>query len=123
MNRVSDQRNHHHVAIRGNARPSSSLAESEWDTLAGKLSLSLRQRQILQCVFDGQDQASIASELGIKRDTVHAHLARIYDKLNVHSRCELVVRAFLAYIDETRGKQMIAINSDVQEGMPVRRLA
>ena len=78
-------------------RPSSHLNNEEWRSIADSLGLSVRQLQIVRYVFDGLDEPSIANTLGISSHTVHAHLNRLYTKIRVTSRCELIVRVFLAY--------------------------
>jgi AraC-like DNA-binding protein len=39
----------------------------------------------------------IARELGISAHTVHTHFERVYRKLGVRSRCQLIVSLFRAY--------------------------
>ena len=62
-----------------------------WSCIARRLSLSERELQIVQGVFDDAHQDAIAKELGISSHTVHTHLERLYHKLHVTSRVELVV--------------------------------
>jgi DNA-binding NarL/FixJ family response regulator len=66
--------------------------------IADTLDLSDRQLEIGRCVFDGLDEGSISRELDISHHTVHTYLDRLYRKVGVKSRCELVVRVFLAYL-------------------------
>lgn len=75
-------------------RGRSVLTDQEWHTLATRLTLSPRELQILQRVFDDEKELAIAESLGISRHTVHTHLARLYRKLGVGSRCEALVRIF-----------------------------
>lgn len=64
----------------------------QWEHLRRKLDLSGRQLEIVQCVFDDWVSGRIALELGISDHTVHTHVERLYRKLGVNSRCELIVR-------------------------------
>ena len=64
----------------------------DWFTIANRLSLSERELQIVQAIFDDQHENQIAQELAISSHTVHTHLERLYHKLDVSSRVELVVR-------------------------------
>ncbi len=63
-----------------------------WCCIADSLSLSTRELQITQGVFDDMPEKAIARELGISPHTVHTHLDRLYHKLQVSSRVALVVR-------------------------------
>lgn len=63
-----------------------------WSCIANRLALSERELQIVQGVFDDAHQEAIAEELAISSHTVHTHLERLYHKLQVNSRVELVVR-------------------------------
>ena len=55
-------------------------------------SLTPREEQILELLSKGYLYKEIASELLISPDTVHNHLRKIYEKLQVHSRTEAVVK-------------------------------
>ncbi len=70
------------------------VSEGQWRRLAEKLQLSERQLQIIQRMFDDSSEARIGLELGISEHTVHTHIERLYRKLGVSSRCELLVRVF-----------------------------
>jgi two-component system, NarL family, nitrate/nitrite response regulator NarL len=59
-------------------------------------SLTPREREVLQRVMTGQDTAAIASSLGMGVGTVRVHLGRIFTKIGVHSRLELVAQAMQA---------------------------
>lgn len=86
------------VSVWPGGLPSSHLSHDEWRSITELLGLTDRQQQIVRCVFDGFDEPSIAKVLGISCHTVHAHLNRLYKKIHVKSRCELIVRMFLAYL-------------------------
>jgi DNA-binding CsgD family transcriptional regulator len=60
---------------------------------AGAAGLSGREREIVGLVIEGLSDVNIAARLAIAEATVGSHLARIYRKLGVHSRVELVIRA------------------------------
>jgi DNA-binding CsgD family transcriptional regulator len=72
--------------------------ECTWQCLAGVLNLSPRELDITRGIFDDKTTESIASMLNISAHTVHAHQVRLYHKLNVSSRVELVMRVFVAYL-------------------------
>ncbi len=54
--------------------------------------LSTREKEILALLAKGHRYKEIAEQLGISFDTVRAHLRNIYDKLQVRSRTEAVVK-------------------------------
>ena len=68
------------------------------DLIAAKLRLSARERQIVQAVINDEKELAIAWHLGISRHTVHTYLQRIYQKLDVASRVQLVVHILSEYI-------------------------
>ena len=54
--------------------------------------LSGRERQVLTGLVDGLSEKQVAARLDIAYATVHIHVRRIYKKLQVHSRAELLSR-------------------------------
>lgn len=56
-------------------------------------SLSSRERQIVAAIVAGQTNKEIAHHLQISPRTVEWHIARLFARLGVRSRVELVVRA------------------------------
>jgi len=55
-------------------------------------SLSPREREILDALTEGALYKEIAERLGISYSTVHTHIARIYQKLQVRSRGQAVAK-------------------------------
>jgi len=70
---------------------------TEWRTLASALGLSPRECGIVRAVFDGASEKDAARELGLSPHTVHTYVWRIYRKLHVQSREELLVRVFAEF--------------------------
>lgn len=54
--------------------------------------LTPREEQVLACLFEGLADKEIASALGIGTATVHTHMNRLFDKMGVHSRHEIIAR-------------------------------
>jgi DNA-binding NarL/FixJ family response regulator len=54
--------------------------------------LTTREEQILACVFEGMQDKEIAAQLGIGTATVHTHMHRLFEKLGVHSRRDIVAK-------------------------------
>jgi len=64
----------------------SSVVAVRRETAAGHLSgLTLRQRQIMEMVLDGQPSKNIAADLGISQRTVENHRAEIMRKIGTRS--------------------------------------
>jgi DNA-binding NarL/FixJ family response regulator len=55
--------------------------------------LTSREEQVVALVSDGLSNRSVASELGLSEHTVKKYLFRIFDKLGISSRVELVLYA------------------------------
>ena len=53
--------------------------------------LSKRERDVVQCVTEGLTNREIADRLGLSQHTVKNHLFRIFDKLGVSNRIELLI--------------------------------
>ncbi len=53
--------------------------------------LTTREREILELICKGMDDAGIASALGISRNTVRNHVATLYGKINVNRRSAAMV--------------------------------
>ena len=69
----------------------------EWRSLASCLGLSPRECGIVRAVFDGDSEKRTAERLGLSPHTVHTYLWRVYRKLHVQSREELLVRVFAEF--------------------------
>jgi len=80
------------------------LTPGEWRVIATCLRLSVRESEIARLMLDDVAEADIASRLSISPRTVHGHLERVYRKLGVHSRYQLVIRLFSAYLSSCAGR-------------------
>ncbi len=77
------------------------FSNESWEYISQSLGLSPREFQIVQQVFDGEKELAIARNLGISSHTVHTYFGRLYRKLGVSSRCELIVAVLAHFV--TRG--------------------
>jgi DNA-binding NarL/FixJ family response regulator len=59
----------------------------------GGVSLSPREREVVQLVVDGASNDEIGARLGISSRTVESHLRRLFERHDVASRTELAGRA------------------------------
>ncbi|MDP3581306.1 MAG: response regulator transcription factor, partial [Ignavibacteria bacterium] len=69
-----------------------SFQKEKTRTSSDQQPLSPREEQVLNLLSKGYLYKEIASELSISSDTVHNHIRKIYEKLQVHSRTEAVVK-------------------------------
>ena len=74
------------------------LTDADWETIATILALSARESQVARQVMDGATEADIAARLSIAPRTVHSHVERLYRKLKVHNRHQLLVRIINTYL-------------------------
>jgi DNA-binding CsgD family transcriptional regulator len=63
--------------------------------------LTRRERQVLTLLSEGKSNREIAEKLMISQGTVHSHVAKIFRKLGIHSRRQLV--GFQPLEPETHG--------------------
>lgn len=78
--------------LRHKLRGASLLSDHAWLEIGRTLGITKRELQIVQAVFDNQHEANIAKRFTLSPHTVHMHLNRLFKKLNVKSRTELVLR-------------------------------
>lgn len=78
-----------------------SLSSATLEHVAASLRLSGREVQILNGILHNNTPLEIANDLGISVHTIHSHLARLYRKMNVSSRAELILEVFRKYVNES----------------------
>jgi len=86
------------MAGRANDREPMSLSPQAWAYIGAHLHLSNRELQVVRRVADDRTERSIGRELGISPHTVHTYLTRIFQKLAVNSRVDLVRCVMLSYV-------------------------
>jgi DNA-binding CsgD family transcriptional regulator len=67
------------------------FSEARWAKIARTLDLSKRELEMTLAIFNDDTEFAIASTLGLSRHTVHAHCRRLYQKLGVTNRVNLVL--------------------------------
>jgi len=85
-----------------NATVARSKPEGEDGEVIGLEALSLRERQVLEMVAQGSSNQQIGESLNLSPKTIARHRERIMNKLNMHSRTELVkfaIRSGLVKLD------------------------
>lgn len=77
------------------------LPEPSWQSIVRSLGLSEREAQVAGLILgDGSCETAMAASLSISPHTVHTHLERIYRKLRVTSRSQVVSRIFQLYVNQ-----------------------
>lgn len=69
-----------------------------WTEISQSLKLSRRELDVAKCVFHDLTDRAIAAELGISSHTVHVHFNRLFKKLGVATRAQLVLHIVQRYL-------------------------
>jgi DNA-binding NarL/FixJ family response regulator len=73
------------------------IADDEWPVIGKRLGFSNgRQLSIIQMLLEGQKIDAIAMRLDLSPNTVQTYVQRIYRRLEIHSRLELMIRVLIA---------------------------
>jgi DNA-binding NarL/FixJ family response regulator len=70
------------------------LTLEEWEFVAHRLRLSRRQRQITELIVRAKKDKQIAAALGMNEWTLRSHITRVFNRLGIADRVELVVLVF-----------------------------
>lgn len=73
------------------------FTSQEWAALVRALGLTQRQSEVVNSVICGLSDKQIADAMKVKPPTVRTHLQRVYAKLGVRDRTELVVHCFSVF--------------------------
>ncbi|WP_343219022.1 LuxR C-terminal-related transcriptional regulator [Candidatus Palauibacter scopulicola] len=87
--------------------------DQEWRVLIDRLGLSSREAEITQRVFDDLGTATIARDLGLAPSTVRTYLKRLYRKLGVRSRGELLILVFLEFLRANEASDFGLVADDI----------
>ena len=100
------------------------LDQQAFDLLRARLRLSRREGQIVECIFREAKEATIARRLDMSPHTLRTHVERLYHKLRVTSRVELVIRlyeSFLSLICEPGSPLSPVCSQNTAGRCPLRR--
>jgi DNA-binding NarL/FixJ family response regulator len=101
------------------------LAEAmpiRWGETGAFSLLSKREQDVVRCVADGLSNREIARQLKLTEHTVKNYLFRVFNKLGVSSRVELVLYAFrLAQSSPSPGRGMPASQAEAREVVAVKQ--
>lgn len=92
--------------------PPAAPNRKEWRAVATALALSDRESEIVPRIFFGKTEAAIAQDLDLSKHTVHTHIKRLYRKLQINNRSELLGRLFASCLSirggETRSRRAVS---------------
>ena len=78
------------------------FTDSEWRVLSRQLCLTDRQAQTVKLALAGRCDKEIAAGLGVSVPTVRGHFKCLFNKLQVQSRHELVMKVVRHYLKNLR---------------------
>jgi DNA-binding NarL/FixJ family response regulator len=73
--------------------------------VAGFPQLTARERDVLDLVARGLDNAQVAARLALAEKTVRNHVSRIFDKISVENRSQAIVAARKAGLGADKAAQ------------------
>jgi DNA-binding NarL/FixJ family response regulator len=79
------------------------FSRAEWEELSEKLGLSPRQAQVASLLMRGLADKQIAMNLDISTHTLRTYLDRMFTKMQVSDRCELIVHIFREFRTNCNG--------------------
>jgi DNA-binding CsgD family transcriptional regulator len=84
------------------SNPGKIFSEYEWAELVEQMELSPREGEIVRCLFADDSDKQIAMKLQISISTVRTHMNRLFRKLNISDRQELILHIFRLFRDGCR---------------------
>jgi DNA-binding NarL/FixJ family response regulator len=67
------------------------LSEQEWTSVRQKLGLSTQQAEMVRGLLQAKGDKEIAQSMGISVPTVRTYMSRVFHKLGVEDRIEVVL--------------------------------
>ena len=67
------------------------ISGTDWKRMVREVPLPPRQLEIAQQIMQGRSDKQIAEHLGVKLPTVRTHLGRIYARLRIQNRSQLIL--------------------------------
>lgn len=99
------------------------IEEELWPQVAASLRLTAQQRRVVELLLTGKRDKQIASELGIAFATVRTHLDRIFARVGVADRVELILKVFATARVVRAGAacRQVCVSNPVDPKMPARQ--
>lgn len=86
----------------GRANPPLPLPAEAWADIARVLELAPQQTRIVELILRGKRDKQIATELGLSVPTVRTYLKRVFERVGVQDRVELILRVFAVAWERNR---------------------
>ncbi len=77
------------LATQSRAEWNTATTSTETDRLA--VTISTRQRDVLELLCQGETNRAIAHKLGVSESTVNVHIRNLMKMLNAHNRTQVVI--------------------------------
>ncbi|MBX3424269.1 MAG: helix-turn-helix transcriptional regulator [Pirellulales bacterium] len=71
-----------------------------WKRVAERLALSPQQKRIVELILCGKQDRDIAETLGLTVPTVRTYLTRVFARVGVTDRMDLVLQVFALAVEE-----------------------
>ena len=78
------------------------FTDNEWQSMVNAMGLSKRQGEIAYEILSGKTDKEIAATLSIGVPTIRTHMSRLFEKLGVDDRNELMYSIFSRFFDGCR---------------------
>ena len=78
------------IPIHVELRPPSFLTAEDWQHIVKSLELSQQQARIVCLILHGKQDKEMSSQLRLNRYTIRSYLRRVFDRIGVEDRMELV---------------------------------
>lgn len=72
------------------------FSAEQWSHIVCELELSVRQAQVAELLVQGLGDKQISSRLGMPVPTLRVHMSRMFRRLGVEDRVQLVILVFAA---------------------------
>lgn len=74
------------------------FSSNAWRAIATDLALSRRECDVLRAIFEDHTEFAISCDLRISPKTVHTYISRLYRKLGVSNRTQVLVCVFERFV-------------------------
>jgi DNA-binding CsgD family transcriptional regulator len=92
------------AAGRRHASGTGVMGYEAWRQIAKSLRLSPREMEITRGIFNNHTEKAMADDLRLSSHTIHAHINRLFRKLNVNTRTDLVLLVVEQLLTLTRAE-------------------